>query len=420
MLSKILHVSYSDWMGGADRAASRIHLALRAMGLDSFMRVVRPEDRSPFVDGPRSSFDRAASLVRPRVASLVRNALRTDNRNLHSPAVVPSRIHRELNRGDADVVHLHWIGNEMISISELARLRKPIVWTLHDMWAFCGAEHISGDDRWRGGYTKNNRSDIEEGFDLNRWVWRRKRKHWRKPMQLVAPSQWLRNCVEESALMGEWPVEVIPNPIDVDSWRPVSKAAARDILGLPQDIQMVAFGAIGGTLSHNKGFDILTSAIRHLAMDCKELSLLVIGGLASPEAPDLGIPQYYLGRLRDEVSMRLAYSAADVYVIPSRVENFPNAGLESAACATPIVAFSVGGLSDIVDHKKTGYLAKPYDPMGLAEGIAWVLRDMGRSEALGLAARAKAVSCWTPQIVAEKYAALYRRVVNSRDWTALG
>ena len=108
----------------------------------------------------------------------------------------------------------------MLSIADIGKIKKPIVWTLHDMWAFCGAEHYSQVDRWRSGYNKKNRPTYESGFDINRWTWLRKLNHWHKPIHIVSPSNWLANCVRESKLMNNWPVSVVPNLLNTDNWKP--------------------------------------------------------------------------------------------------------------------------------------------------------------------------------------------------------
>ena len=117
----------------------------------------------------------------------------------------------------------------MLSIADISRIRRPIVWTLHDMWAFCGAEHYATDRRWSFGYRRDNRPDDERGFDLNRNTWLRKRKHWTRPLQIVCPSKWLADCVVSSALMSDWPLAVVPNPIDTDVWQPIDRRLARHL-----------------------------------------------------------------------------------------------------------------------------------------------------------------------------------------------
>ena len=410
---KVLQLNYSDIDGGAARAAYRIHHALRSTGIDSQMLVNIASSGDWTVQGPSTKSAKAISLMRPHLASPLRMLLRTSNPIIHSPSVVPSCLHERINASQADLVHLHWVQGEMLSVSSISRITKPIVWTLHDMWAFSGSEHYTTDHRWREGYRRDNRPAHESGFDLNRWTWLRKRKHWREPMQIVCPSNWLAQCVSTSSLMSDWPVSVVPNPIDTDRWQPINQCLARQLLGLPQDCPLLLFGAMGGSNDPRKGVDLLFSALAQLRSEIslQNLQLVVFGQLAPQFPHHLGFPIHYTGHLHDDLSLRSLYSAADVMVIPSRQDNFPNTGLEASACGTPVVAFNIGGMPDIVEDRVTGALADPFEPSSLAAAICWVLEDDQRLQALGAATRQKARQLWNSARVAGLYAEVYEQAI---------
>ncbi len=333
---------------------------------------------------------------------------------LHSPAVLNSGWARKINNSSADVCHLHWINHEMMSVEDLANINKPIVWTLHDMWAFCGGEHYSEDFRWRDGYDHNNRPAYEGGFDLNRWVWNRKRKAWKRPMHIVAPSRWLAECARESKLMQGWPISVVNNALDTEVWRPVDKAFARALFGLPKDVPILLFGALGGTADPRKGFDLLLAALENLRGKIEGLEVVVFGQLAPKETIDFGFPVRYVGRLNDDLALAILYSAVDAMIVPSRQDNLPNTGVEAMACGTPVVAFDAGGLTSIVKHLQTGYLAKPFDPASLAEGIIWVLSDKKRHASLSLASRQWALNHFSYSVVAEQYHKIYELALRGQ------
>lgn len=410
---KVIHVNHSDMIGGAARAAYRIHHALRDSGVDSRMLVNIATAGDWTVEGPNGKFSKAMVRLCPIIASLLNRTLKTGNPVIHSTGIIPTRMHRQLNASDADVVNLHWVNGEMMSISDIGKLNKPVVWTQHDMWAFCGAEHGTEDMRWRNGYTAKNRPEYEAGFDLNRLTFARKQKHWQLPMHIVSPSQWLADCAKNSALMRDWPISVIPNAIDTNVWKPVNKAIARELLNLPSDIPLLLFGAMGGTRDPRKGFDLLQAALNHLRGSLPGLELMVFGQRSPKAQVDIGFPIHYAGHLHDDVSLRLLYSAADALVIPSRQENLPNTGVEAHSCGTPIVAFNACGLPDIVSHRETGYLAKAFDPVDLASGLAWILEDSTRLAALGEASRARAVHLWSSKVVAAQYLQMYQNVLTS-------
>jgi len=404
---KVVHLNYSDSIGGAARAALRIHRAVRGVGIDSSLVVNRATQGNPTVTGPATAPGRLLARSRRILASPWRSALKGGSPGLHSPACIPSRWARRLNASTTDVVHLHWINCEMMSIADIGRLTKPTVWTLHDMWAFCGAEHYTEGHRYRQGYSAANRPIHESGFDLDRWTWRRKQRHWRRPFQIVTPSRWLAGCVEQSQLMRDWPVTVIPNPIDTTVWCPVDKLLARRTLNLPPDALVVLFGAVGGDEDPRKGFDLLRDALQQLRGRLEGLELVVFGQLAPAQELSLGFPVRHTGYLHDDEKLRLLYSAADAVAVPSRLEAFGQTASEAHACGTPVVAFNTGGLADIVAHRQTGYLSEPFDVQDLAAGIEWVLRATQSDPALGNAARERACRLWDSRIVARQYADLY-------------
>jgi len=410
---KISMLSYSDGVGGAARATYRIHQALLRHGLDSqmYVNVARTGDRT--VKGPSGKLGKAWPYFRMAHGDLAAMLLKTANTVMHSPAILPSSWPSRLNQSDADVVHMHWINHEMLSLGGIGKIKKPIVWTLHDMWAFCGAEHYTQDIRWREGYLRNNRPDYESGFDLNRWTWRRKQKHWKHPFHITTPSHWLAECVRQSVLMRDWPVNVIPNCIDTTVWEPVEQGLARRLLNLPPDVPLILFGALGGSRDPRKGFDLLSDTLKHLQGQIPGLELVVVGQLAPGKPVELGFPVHYLGRLYDDLTLRIVYSAADLTIIPSRQDNLPNAGLESQACGTPVVAFDTCGLPDIVQHKHTGYLAKAFDTADMAEGVRWIIADADVNMGMRLAARKRAMELWAPDVVAPQYLNLYKNAMAS-------
>ena len=282
------------------------------------------------------------------------------------------------------------------------------------MWAFCGAEHYSEDVRWQEGYRKGNRPQSESGFDVNRWTWERKKKHWKRPMQLVAPSRWMEQCVRDSSLMGAWPVVQIANPVDTDFWRPVDKCLAKDILGLDPETPVLLFGALGGKREPRKGFDLLQKALEHLCGEKLALQLLICGQRDPEKETDTGFPVHYTGHLHDDLSLKMVYNAADVLVIPSRQDNLPNTGVEAQACGTPMVAFNVGGLSDIVQHEETGYLVQPFDTMALAERISAIVSDREKHQSMSKAARDSAVKRFSCSVIAKKYMNVYENNLNGQ------
>jgi len=412
----VQHLNYSDISGGAARAVYRIHQALRRHQMDSVMGVASKLSDDWSVFGPLGRVGKAMVQLQSILAAAFVRLLHTNNGVLHSPALFPLRRPKHLANLRPDILHLHWVCGEMLSIRQIGRLSGPVVWTLHDMWPFCGAEHYTEDFRWREGYASNNRPSYESRLDLNRWVWERKRKYWKRHFHIVTPSRWLAQCVRESALMRGWPVTVIPNSLNTDVWAPVERSFARRLLGLPQDEPLVLFGALRGGQDLIKGFDLLRASLEHLRDQRADLRLLVFGQSAPRKPEDLGFPVHYLGHLHDDLSLRILYSAADVMVIPSRQDNLPNTGVEALSCGTPVVAFDTCGLPDIVSHHVTGYLAKAFDTEDLAAGIEWVLADSRRYAVLSRNSRVDALARFSEEVVAPQYVAVYESAIaGQRD-----
>lgn len=413
---RIIHVSYSD-TGGAGRAAYRIHCSLRDSGIESEMQVIHSVSGDYTVKNlSKSSKDKIVQKSRELPAKILSKSSVVENSIIHSLGVLPSGLPAILNKSHADVIHLHWVGREMLSVKDIAKINKPIVWTFHDMWAFCGAEHVSYDNRYKDGYCAIKNSSYSTGFDFNQWTWKRKKKYWIKPIEIVTPSRWMAECVKESALMSDWSVTVIPNPIDARKWKPIEKEVARKILGYQSDCLLVAFGSYGENHQYHKGSDLLKLVLEHLKKNNKQDIKLVVIGQNPPIVPDkYGFPTIYGGFLHDDISLRLLYSAVDAIIIPSRIESFSQMASEAHVCGTPVVAFNVCGLRDIVDNRTTGYLANAYDGDDFAEGIRWVLSDKNRLTALGQQARVKALKNFDKDVVAQQYKSIYQKAIRGSN-----
>lgn len=411
---KILNLNKSDINGGAARAAYRIHNALRKLNIDSYMSVDNKQSGDWTVFVSKGFHAELKIKINRFVSNLALLFFKTNNQILHSLSFFTSGKLVAINKIDMDIIHLHWVQGEMLSIAEIGKINKPIVWTLHDMWAFCGAEHYTQGKRYISGYYKDNCPLYEKRFDLNRWVWNKKKKHWKEPIHIITPSHWLATCVKESALMCDWPVSVIPNAIDTDCWQPIEKIEARQLLNLPHNKKLLLFGAMGGGNDPRKGFDLLLLALQQIKDNRREIELVVFGQLAPKNPPDLGFKVHYMGHLHDDISLRLLYSAADIMLIPSRQDNLPNTGVESLACGTPIVAFNTCGLPDIVRHRETGYLANAFETDDFSNGILWVLEDKERQKYLSRNARQYAVENFSYRVVAEKYLALYESIIGKQ------
>jgi glycosyltransferase involved in cell wall biosynthesis len=409
---KTLILSTADIDGGAARAAYRLHQGLKALGEPSQMlvRVKLSNDRS--VVAEQSLLTKLGPMLNTRPI------LRYPNRKkkLFSSNVFPDALAKKVAAINPDVVNLHWIGNGFLQIETLKRFNCPIVWTLQDMWPLTGGCHYSEDcDRYTQtcGCCPQLGSTVEQ--DLTRTIWKRKQKAWQGiNLTIVTPSQWMADCVKASSLLRQRRVEVVPFCLDTDTYKPTPKVIARDILGLPQDKQLILFGALGATIDPRKGFDRLVAALSQLAQQGlgNNAEVIVFGSNTPDNPPDFGFKAHYLGSFADDLSLSIVYSAADVMIVPSIQESFGQTASEALACATPVVAFAATGLKDIVAHQQCGYLAQPYESEDLARGIAWVLEDGDRHLKLCEAARTRAVEQFALKLQARAYQALFQELTS--------
>lgn len=400
---KVYHLSTTDTLGGAARAALRIHLACLRNQIDSWMMVGQKNSDLYSINANTSRFSRLKRLAKQAISKKIISWQRTNG--THSLGLLPSGLVKKLNSDNFDVLNLHWVGGEFLSVEDIGKFCKPIVWTLHDMWAFCGAEHYAENEEWQNGYSSRS------FWDLDRWVWTRKKKAWTQPIYIVTPSDWLADCVKKSALMGSWQVRTIPYPLDIQVFQPREKLWCRETLGLPKDKKLILFGAINPTADRRKGWDLLQIALQKLSQTADDVVGVIFGQSAPPDPPNLGLPLQWMGYLHDDITLSLLYSAVDVMVVPSRQDNLPQTSTEPQACGTPVVAFDVCGLPSAVEHKQTGYLAKPFDTDDLAHGISWVLSDQERWQKLSSQARDRAVRLWSPEVVAKQYLEVYEEAI---------
>ena len=377
---KILNLSTSDAKAGGFIGAYRLHIGLLNNNIDSNLIVNKKYSDDFTVKGPQTNTKKWINFLKPWIANLLIKFLRTPNKSAHFINLFPSNLPNFINESDADLVILHCVYWEMISISEIGKIQKPIVWTLHDQWPFYGTEHFpysDNDKRYIYGYTSKNRPRYEKGLDFQKWTWKRKLKHWYdKPMSIVSCSNWLAERARSSYLFKQKQVEVIPNGVDTNIYKPIDKITARKILNLPQYKKIVLFGAMSATSDKKKGFHLLHPALQKFTENSNTKTAAVIFGASRPsDPPDFNMPTYYLSTLQDDWSLVLAYSAADLFVLPTMHDNLPYTIIESMACKTPCVSFSVGGLPDMIDHNVNGYLATPFDPEDLANGIQKILEN---------------------------------------------
>ena len=416
---RVLIVNTSDRTGGAAVAANRLMMALNNHGVKAKMLVRdKLSDSLSVVALPQSPllywhFLWERFVIYCRLLFSRRHLFEIDIANAGSD------ITRLPEFREADVIHLHWINQGMLSlgvIRKILRSGKPVVWTMHDIWpatAIChvtlGCRHFTTTCHQcrllPGGGSAN---------DLSTSIWRKKERMLDgESIYFVACSRWLESEAKASALLKGQKITSIPNPIDTHIYKPGDRKEARRRLGLPLDRQFILFASQRVT-NENKGMNYLIEACR-LLHDLSDATVLILGGHAEEVVSQLSIDAIPLGYVNDERRIIDIYQAADVFVLPSLSENLPNTIMEAMACGLPCVGFRVGGIPEEIDHKRNGYVAEYRNASDLAHGIRWVLTSVHHDE-LSEACVRKVAQNYSQQSVALRYAEVYQQAMAFKHY----
>lgn len=415
---KVLTVNVSDSSGGAARAAYRIHKAVMNAGVDGNFLVKNKYLADASVIAV-DSFDKKypfSNIIR-YVQHKIKNKIQqtrwqpyAEREDVFLSDLRSSAIHGALQKIDFDILHLHWINLRFLDLRELRKINKPIVWTLHDCWAFTGICHYFYDcEHYTQGCGKCPHLHSNNANDLSAKVWQQKKQIYQGlNMHIVTPSHWLANAARKSSLFCQFPVSVIPNPIDTEYFCPGNKAEACEELKLDASKKYILFGAMNALNDSRKGFVEFKKAMQYFEQhyNDRNTEILIFGSNEAPNMELNNIAINNLGMLHDK-KLLAAYRAAHVMVVPSLSENLSNIIMESLACGTPVVAFNIGGNADMIDHMQNGYLAQKLDVEDLAKGINYCLVN-NTDNALMEAAREKVVGNFGIKTIGEHYIKLYK------------
>jgi glycosyltransferase involved in cell wall biosynthesis len=320
---------------------------------------------------------------------------------------------------DADVLHLHWTNSGFLSVEDITALLatgKPIVWTLHDMWAFTGGCHYSDDCTYFTAQCGNCffLSDAGDN-DISHKGWLRKSVMYAaaKNITFVPCSKWLGSVAAKSSLIKNFKIKPIPNPIDVDVFSPHDKIAMREHWGINPFAQIILFGA-ANINDRRKGISYLIDALHHLKNDYPQsvfMEVVIFGKNKHLDVKQLPFRTYEYSTINEEKELAELYSLADVFVTPSLEDNLPNTVMEAMACGTPVVAFNTGGLPEMVDHMHNGYLAKFKSSEDIAMGICEVING-GKTAIMRENARQKVLDNYTNATVAKQYIEVYQSALK--------
>ncbi|WP_026100894.1 glycosyltransferase family 4 protein [Synechococcus sp. PCC 7336] len=403
---KVLHFNQADMIGGAAIAAYRLHHCLAEKGINS--SILADVSKSP---DPNIFLFKRLRLVE-KLSSRLFWLFGLNYINIASTfSVSRYPIYKE-----ADILNFHNLHGGYFNYLALPNLtaHKCAVFTLHDMWSFTGHCAYSFEcDRWKIGcgqcphlntYPAIPRDSTALGWKIKRWVF----KH--SNLTIVTPSQWLANLARQSFL-SHFSIHYIPNGLDISIYQPLDRQVCRTTLGLPANKKVLFFTAQSFNDSR-KGADLLVAALQKLPDALKsDLVLMTMGEGGEALAAYADIPAMPLGYIDGDRHKALAYSAADLFVFPTRADNLPIVLQESMACGTPMVSFSVGGVAELVRPGITGLLAQPEDPADFATKIVELLEDDSLRQKMAEHCRTIAVEEYSIELQAERYINLYREIL---------
>ena len=373
---KILNINFSDNGGGAAIAVKRFHEILLNHKINSKLLVSEKKfDENNTFNIPKNS-EKIKNLVKDSVNRNLIKFLKKKNFRSSSLNIIPSKLVKKINEIKPDIVHLHWIGNDTISIKDISKIKCKIVWTMHDMWPFCGTEHYSSNDKFINGYKNKNSGDNFFLFDIDKYIWNLKKKNYSNINKIICTSEWMYNKVKQSKLFCDKKIKIISLPIDQLFWKPVERNWAKNFFNIKKNEKLIIFGADNFIKNKRKGFNLFLEAIKILKKQKKiKYKILTFGETKNlKEFSNLNIKN--LGYIYDDYSKKLLYSAADVTVVPSTLEAFGLVAQEATHCGSPCVVFKNTGLTSIIENGKNGYLADYESSKSLALGIKWCLDNM--------------------------------------------
>ncbi len=418
---KVIHINTYAGNGGAGRACLRLNKALTDQGIDSHMWVNFSFKENKQVSNFSTRFFRkwitaAGIILEGLVSKYFTQALRI-------PFSIPiwgRDISNHPILKQADIIHIHWINHAFLrprDLSKLAKLNKPIVWTFHDCNACTGGCHYTMScTHYQHECGNCPVLKTSHAQDWSHRIWQAKYRAYQElPFQIVTPSKWMADFVKSSKLLSSRDVQVIPNTLDTSIFKPSAKQDARKSLGIAPDKFILMSGSMPSRQDLYKGASYLLEAIplfvKHHVVDLAQIELLIFGNRAEESGSVFGVKTTFLGTISDDTKLALCYSAADVFLVPSVEDNLPNTVMESLACGTPVVAFTTGGIPDMVTHQYNGYLAQYKSSIDLAEGINWIYKHPEK-ELLHQQARKTVEDHFSEEIIAQKHIKLYQRLLH--------
>jgi len=420
MKLKVVHLSTSDINGGAAIAALRVHSAQFKYGIDSRLLVQsKYGNSSGVISLVQSPVDKIIFRVRKVIDKLMYKSLSNINWDAFTfPYFGLNLSNIELIK-EADIINIHQMNEGFLSLnslSNLAALKKPLFFTLHDMWSFTGGCHYNNDcEKFLERCGNCPLLKLRKENDFSRKIYNRKNIVYDKlNLNIVACSNWLNAEAKRSSLFHEKKIRTIHNPVDTEIFKPAGKIRSRAELNLPDDEILILVGAMN-LIIERKGFKYLLSALKIINEKQRginqRINIVIFGTIDEKILREIPFKVHQLGRIDNENKLAHCYNSADIYVTSSLQDNLPNTVVESLSCGTPVVAFNTGGLPDMIEHLKNGYLARLTSSEDLANGIVSIISDPELLNRMRNNCRETALAKFNEATIANQYSAYYNEVL---------
>jgi glycosyltransferase involved in cell wall biosynthesis len=405
---KILNVSESDSIGGAAIAASRLNILLLSFGIDSKLLVNRKKSNNLGLIVPTSFFDKIYAKVLPHFI-IKYNKWRFGTTCLTTYKDISADFFlKSIGRQKFDILHLHWVNNWFVGLSDLKKVKQPIVWTLHDNWLFTSACHSTqGCEEFMiscNNCPKVNSLNYQYNLSNQFFIKFHLLQSLKKNIYIVVPSKWMLENAIKSKLLSGFNIKMIPNFIDVNLFLPLNKDISKQKQNLEQKKKYILFGANDPLNDHNKGFRFIQQMSSRGALD--GFTLIIFGRVDINVTID--IPFILKGAISDNNDLVQLYNSVELVIMPSIHESFGQIAAESMACGIPVLCFNTTGLKDIVDHKINGYLAELYNVDDLIFGFNWILSNNLFRDLI----RKKIVSNFSKEYVFKQFYSLYDDILK--------
>ena len=389
---KILHIIGGSPQNGAYKGAEILNQTLNKMGVESSILNDVSNDSSLRKNFIRKILNKIFKFIE----KVIKTIFLPSPRSTFTIGMLGFDITKFEEYKIADIIHIHWFNDGFISLSSLKKLNKPTIWTMRDMWIFTGGSHYDSD------FEKYEKSFISKKIKSF------KKDCLNKKIEFIAISDWLKEKAKKSSVLYDRNIKTIYNNIDFLNLDIISKSEAKSKINLDTQKKILLFGANNPQIKR-KGWEIFLESLKKI--DKSKYFLSIFGNFWSNKILDeIGIEYKSFGFVNDNKTLNYLYSSSDLFIASSIQEAFGKTWAESLACGTPIICFANTAASEIIKHKKDGYIVDEINSDQLKNGIEWLSQNLEKiSDKKDLR---KTVEIFNPLSISKQYIKLYKNLTS--------